>query len=165
MLSAQDLIDIRNIAVAAALFTNEDFIKATEVHSKKLELLEKQHKVTMERLTETNRIAIENNRNKLQAEEVVLRKQQQIHKDEIALLEKQKIDFQNRCSGIEADLQKRTQELVTRDESLKADANRQRIKGVELVAKEAQLRAMEEQLNQERLAIQAKLTRLKEFAA
>lgn len=165
MLTPQDLIEIRKIAVAATLFTNADFIKATEEHAKKLEQLELAHRGNMARQVEATRLTVDNLKATIHNEQEAWRITKAEQQVSLVDLDKEKTKFKEQCEIKLNELAKRTQEVVDREMGVLRQENNLKHRHEEMLQKEAQIRHTAEQLNQERRAIQEKLLKLKNLAA
>lgn len=165
MLTPQDLIEIRKIAVAATLFTNADYIKATEEHAKKLEQLELAHRGNLARQVESTRLTTDNLRAAIHKEQEAWRITKAEQQASLVDLDKERKTFKEQCETKLNELAKLTQEVMDREAGVVRQEKDLKRRHEEMLQKEAQVRTTAETLNQERRAIQEKLLKLKNLAA
>ena len=161
MLSPNDLIEIRKIAALAAVFSSEDFRKATEAHAERFNKIEEVHKEKLRRYTEQQQFEINNLRLTLKEEENKLKASEQANNDAAQKLAQDKVAFGIKCKEQEANFNKREVALHTAEE-VRARQDKQTAERLaDVVQREKRAEEMEQQYLANSRALQERLNKLR----
>lgn len=165
MLNPSDLIEMRKIAAMAAVFSSEDFRKATEVHAEKYAKLEEAHKEKLRSWTEQQKTEIYNLRQGVLEEENKLRAIEQANKEATRKLEQEKLAFETKYKDREAKLSK--QEVTLHDaiavQTLQDTRTAERL--AKVVQREKRAAEIEQQCLADNRALQTRLDKLRALTA
>lgn len=165
MLNPSDLIEIRKIAAMAAVFSSEDFRKATEVHAEKFTALEAAHKEKLLRWTEQQKQEIYALRQAVLEEENKLRTIEQTNKDANRKLEQAKEEFKRISSEREATISAQEIRLHKAGEAqaLQDRCTAERL--TEVVQREKRAAEIEQQFLANNRALKERLNQLRAITA